>query len=250
MSETIGYTLIQIDQTESTNNYATSQLRENEVRDRTVFLTYNQTNGRGQKNNKWESEPKMNLTFSILVKPTFLEITKQFMLSKVVCLAMDALLSEFVGDVKIKWPNDIYIGNKKICGILIENSIMGGQINQSVIGIGLNINQDLFVTDAPNPVSLKQLTGSEYDLEEILIKYLNYFENFYQKLIAGLYDEIDELFRMKLYQLNDYHLYKDKEHEYSGMIIGVNEIGQLRIQEKTGAVHEYHFKEVEYVKNT
>lgn len=247
MVENTSYTIIHIDQTGSTNNYATSQIRENGIKNKTVFLAYNQTSGRGQQNNHWESEPGKNLTFSIFLKPQFLDIARQFMLSKVVCLGLVALLSEFVNNVKIKWPNDIYIGDKKICGILIENAVMKGQINQSIIGVGLNVNQTVFLSDAPNPVSLKQLTGKEYNIDELLDKLIVHFEHFYQKLEAGLYEEIDKLFLDKLYRLNEYHPFRDKKHKYTGKITGVNEIGQLQIKEKTGEVHEYHFKEVEYL---
>ena len=136
----IGQTVVLLEQVGSTNNYATSQVRENEVEEGTVFLAVNQTLGRGQQTNKWESENGKNLTLSIVLHPDFLEIKDQFLLSKVVCLGIASFLSKYVGAVSIKWPNDIYVENRKICGILIENAIMNGRFSSSVVGIGLNVS--------------------------------------------------------------------------------------------------------------
>lgn len=247
MCQHIGKFINFIESTESTNNYASKQVRENEVEGGTVFLTYNQTAGRGQLSNRWESEQGKNLTFSIFLRPDFLEISKQFMLSKVICLGLETFLSRLVDGVKIKWPNDIYVGDQKICGILIENAVMNGQITQSIVGVGLNINQTEFLSDAPNPVSLKQLKGKDYNLEEVFGELLKEFDHWYDKLVEGNYQEIDDAFMNRLYQFNEWHNYKDKEHIYLGKIKGVNTIGQLVIQEDTGRLWEYHFKEVKYL---
>lgn len=247
MCQYIGQTILRIKRTESTNNYATGQVRENEVKTGTVFLAYEQTSGRGQHANRWESEAGKNLTFSIYLCPEFLNIRKQFMLSKVICLGIKAFLGDYVDEVKIKWPNDIYVGTRKICGILIENAVMNGLLNQSIIGIGLNINQVQFLSEAPNPVSLKSITGVEYDLDEMIDKLLIHINHFYKKLVTAQFNELDREFYENLYRLNEWYSYKDENHEYTGKIIGVNEIGQLKIQEKDGSVHEYHFKEVAYL---
>lgn len=247
MFQHFGHPIIRIGSTSSTNNYATSQVAVNEVEEGTVFLAYEQTAGRGQINNQWESEMGKNLTFSILLKPVFLDIHRQFMLSKVITLGLVTFLSHYTKVTRIKWPNDIYTGTRKICGILIENAVMSGIISQSVIGIGLNINQTIFRSAAPNPVSLKMITGEDYDLEVMLRGLLKEIDVFYLKLKAGQFEELDRTFHEKLYRLNEWHTYRDESHEYSGEIIGVNTIGQLRIHEKDGPVHEYHFKEVEYL---
>lgn len=243
----IGHTMIHVDRTESTNNYAISQVAVNEVEDGAVFLTYRQTAGRGQRNNRWESEDGKNLTFSIFLKPSFLEIHRQFMLSKMVCLGLVSFLSRHTEGVKIKWPNDIYVGGRKICGILIENAIMGSTISQSVIGIGLNMNQTRFLSPAPNPVSLKMVTGKEYPLEVSFRELLNAIDLWYVRLREGRYRELDEAFHENLYRLDEWHRYRDETHAYTGMITGVNAIGQLCIREQDGQAHEYHFKEVEYL---
>lgn len=247
MSRSIGHTIISVRSTESTNNYATSQVRENETEEGTVFLAYEQTSGRGHLANKWESEPGKNLTFSIFMRPGFLPLDKTYVLSKVVCLGLESCLSRLVDGVRIKWPNDIYVGDRKICGILIENGIMNGQICQSVIGIGLNVNQKQFFSDAPNPVSLAILTGEEFQLDEILDELLKQIDFYYQLLVDGQYQQLDELFLSKLYRFGEWHSFQDEEHRYVGKIVGINEIGQLRIQEQDGPIHEYHFKEVGYL---
>ncbi|PTN10303.1 biotin--[acetyl-CoA-carboxylase] ligase [Mangrovibacterium marinum] len=243
----IGRTVVLLERVASTNNYATSQVRENEVEEGTVFLAVNQTSGRGQQSNRWESEDGKNLTFSIVLHPDFLEIKDQFLLSKAVCLGIDAFLRKYVDQVSIKWPNDIYVGNKKICGILIENAIMNGRFSSSVVGIGLNINQATFVSDAPNPVSLFQLTGQTFDLKAVLQELLEQIDRYYCQLIDGNVGEINRLFEAKLFRLNSWHTFRDENHEYRGRIIGVNEIGQLKVEEESGLVNEYHFKEVSYL---
>jgi BirA family biotin operon repressor/biotin-[acetyl-CoA-carboxylase] ligase len=248
MFQQIGHTIIHIESLESTNNYAIRQVVVNEVEEGTVFLAYEQMAGRGQVNNQWESEAGMNLTFSILLRPSFLEIQKQFMLSKIVCLGLVSFLCRSVDPVKIKWPNDIYVGDRKICGVLIENAVMSGIISHSVVGIGLNINQTIFRLPAPNPVSLKMITGKDYDLDVAIKELLKEIDLYYMKLRSGQFEELDRAFHDKLYRLNEWHTYRDEIHIYSGKIIGVNPIGQLRIQEKDGPVHAYYLKEVEYLK--
>lgn len=245
----IGQTIVRLERTGSTNNYAIGQMRENEVEEGAVFLAVSQTEGKGQQANRWESEDGKNLTFSIVLKPAFLEIIDQFMLSKAVCLGICGFLSSRVDGIRIKWPNDIYAGDRKICGILIENSILGGRFASSVVGIGLNINQLRFVSDAPNPVSLAQLTGQEADLDWVLAEVLSSIDGYYRLLLAGEYEMINDEFEAQLYRRGEWHRFRDEHHTYTGRIIGVNKIGQLRVEEENGWVNEYHFKEVSYLMN-
>lgn len=247
MFKQIGQFIKKIQRTDSTNNYATGQVYENEVEEGTVFLAYDQTAGRGHFANKWESEAGRNLTFSIFLRPDFLPMHKSYLLSKVVCLGLESSLCRLIDDVKIKWPNDIYVDDRKICGILIENGIMNGKIKQSIIGIGLNVNQERFYSDAPNPVSLKMITEKIFDLDSLLADLLQSIDYFYKKLIDGEFDYLDQEFLKRLYRLEEWHSFKDEKHYYTGKIIGVNKIGQLKIQEKDGLIHEYHFKEVAYL---
>jgi BirA family biotin operon repressor/biotin-[acetyl-CoA-carboxylase] ligase len=247
MCQYIGKTIVKVDRTESTNNYAIGQVYENEVEEGTVFLAHDQTAGRGHFANKWESEAGKNLTFSIFIQPAFLPVYQTFMLSKVVCLGIENCLSKFIDDVKIKWPNDIYVNDRKACGILIENGIMNSQIRQSVIGVGLNVNQARFYSDASNPVSLKLISGETYDLDALLKEVLQSIDYYYAQLVAGKFEYLDQEFHDRLYRFDEWHAFKDENHHYTGKITGVNEIGQLRIQEKDGPMHEYHFKEVVYL---
>jgi len=247
MDQIIGKHIIRLQKVESTNNYANSQLKVNKLQDGSVFLAYEQSNGRGQTNNFWESEPGKNLTFSIVVFPYFIDIRRQFMLSKVVTLGIYKALFEYVDDLRIKWPNDIYVGNKKLGGILIENSIMNSLIKSSVIGIGININQTAFLSNAPNPVSLKILTNQQFDCEQVLSEILSGIDFYYSLLKDGEEEQIDKEFISVLYHLNEKHRYLADQEVFEGEIIGVNEIGQLLIKKETGEVLDFHFKEVEFL---
>jgi BirA family biotin operon repressor/biotin-[acetyl-CoA-carboxylase] ligase len=247
MDQIIGNRIVRLEVTDSTNNYAKQQIREKGLSEGTVFLAYEQTAGRGQLKNSWESEPGQNLIFSIVLCPDFLEIRRQFMLSKAVTLGIYKALNKHVDSLKIKWPNDIYVGNQKLGGILIENSIMNGLLRSSVVGIGLNVNQTIFYSEAPNPVSLRMLTNQHYDCEIILSEILSGINWYYALLREGKEEIIDQEFESVLYRLNEKYFYKAKEDVFEGEIIGVNEIGQLLIRKIDGKVLEFHFKEVEFL---
>jgi len=239
--------IVFIHETDSTNNYANHQLAEGEVPEGTVFLAYSQKAGRGQMNNSWESEDGKNLTFSLVLKPRFLEIQKQFMLSKVVTLGICSVLKDYTEGIKIKWPNDIYAGDRKLGGILIENSVISGQIVNSVIGIGLNINQEKFVSNAPNPVSLKQLTGQDHDLLSLFEQIISTIKVYYRKLYDGNFKEINRLFLGEMYRFEERHRYKSGGSMFYGEITGVNEPGQLLIMDENKKLRQFHFKEVEFI---
>lgn len=166
--DTFPVPLIHINETNSTNNYLQSLCSEQKVEELTVVVADFQTSGRGQRGNSWESAPGKNLLFSTVIFPEFLEARRQFLISQVISLAIKEELDTYTSDISIKWPNDIYWKEKKICGMLIENDLMGRNINQSIAGIGININQEIFHSSAPNPVSLLQITGEEHDLFKTL----------------------------------------------------------------------------------
>jgi BirA family biotin operon repressor/biotin-[acetyl-CoA-carboxylase] ligase len=247
MNQMIGKHIVRLPLAESTNNYANGQLKENEIPDGTVFLAYEQSAGRGQQNNFWESEPGLNLTFSIVVFPDFLDIRRQFMLSKVVALGIYTALGKYVDNLRIKWPNDIYAGDKKLGGILIENSIMNGLIKNSVIGIGINVNQTDFRSSAPNPVSLKTLTNQQFDCDVVLSEILSGIDYYYSLLREVEEERIDREFISVLYRLNEKHWFRAEQEEFEGEIIGVNELGQLLIRKQNGEILDFHFKEVEFL---
>ncbi len=231
----------------STNIYANKILKESTPENGTVIIADNQTSGRGHDKNKWESQDKMNLTFSLIYYPVFLPIIKQFYLSKCISIGILNYLKEYSNNISIKWPNDIYIGNKKIAGILIENSIRGNSLLNSIIGIGLNINQKKFLSDAPNPISLYQLSNKEYNLKTELSKLINSINTYYAKLKNKEYSEMDNLYFSNLYRINKYFRYKDKDGIFEGKIIGISEFGYLQIETKEKIIKEYDFKEIQFL---
>ena len=243
----IGINVHYITETDSSNNYAAKQLLTKRLPEGSVFIAYSQIDGRGQASNKWESEPNKNLTFSIIVYPEFLEISRQFELSKTISLGVSDFLKELTDKVAIKWPNDIYLGNRKVAGILIENSIRVNKISTCIVGIGLNINQQVFVSDAPNPVSLSQVTGKVYDLEDSLDRLCLKIDARYMRLMGGAFSEIDEDYAGILYQLGIWAPYSDENGDFDGRILGVDQIGRLRIETRSGKVNKYQFKEVAFL---
>jgi BirA family transcriptional regulator, biotin operon repressor / biotin---[acetyl-CoA-carboxylase] ligase len=247
MDQMIGKHIVRLQKTDSTNNYANGQLSQNELTEGTVFLTYEQSAGRGQMKNFWESEPGKNLTFSIVVFPDFLEVRRQFMISKVVTLGIYRALSKYVDKLRIKWPNDIYVGNKKLGGILIENSIMYSLIKSSVIGIGINVNQTVFHSNAPNPVSLKILTNQLFDCDLVLSEILSGIDYYYSLLQKGEEAPINMEFISAMYRLNEKHWFRTEQEVFEGEIIGVNEVGQLLVSNQQGKTFAFHFKEVEFL---
>ena len=217
-------------------------------RDLVLVTAEEQTKGRGQRGNSWESEKGKNLTFSLLVKPKNLYIEKQFYLSKTVSLAVVNTLKRYGLETTVKWPNDIYTGRKKITGILIENDVYaGGRINRSTIGIGININQRQFISDAPNPTSLINETGKETSPEEVLHLFCEEFRKLYETLNNEEYDLLDTLYWKHLYQKDEYHPYKDASGTFLGKITGVLPEGELVIETENGEKRQYLFKEVSFI---
>lgn len=213
-----------------------------------VVAARRQTAGRGQRGNSWESEPGANLTFSMLLRPKAIMAAAQFELSMLVALGVCDALSDATGlDVKVKWPNDIYVGDKKICGILIENSLEGAHIGRSIAGIGINVNQDVFRSDAPNPASLYNLTGRNFDLVRLL--------NVVCEAILSRVDSYESDARpaalladycSRLWRSDGYYLWHDVADDmtYEGRITEVAVTGHLTIAPRTGAPRTYAFKEI------
>lgn len=260
-----------IESTESTNSYLKSLLSEGAVprppigEAVTLYAAREQTAGRGQRGNTWESEPDKNLTFSFCLNPG-LRPAGQFAISEAVALAIVRTLAEYGIEAKVKWPNDIYVGDRKICGILIENSIMGNNIAESVVGVGLNINQREFISDAPNPVSMKQLTGKEYGLQEIADTLTRNFDRYLALLWSGSKgkglpsaaeniseDALEELHEdyMEALLRNDGNPYPYRdahtEEEFFAVIQGVEPTGHILLN-ADGTIRRFAFKEVVFLK--
>ena len=230
----------------STNSFAVDLIKSECPDAGTVVLALNQTKGRGQQTNTWESEGGKNLTISIIFRPEFLPIHLQFNISMLISLGVYDYLNQHTSNVSIKWPNDIYVGNKKIAGILIEHSIMGSVLSHSICGIGLNVNQSKFLSDAPNPISLINCTGEEYDLNEELTKLLACIEKRYFQLEDGYLENLESDYLNSLYWRYEKHQFSDENGIFEGVIVGISELGQLRI-EVDGVERIYNFKEVSFI---
>lgn len=219
-----------------------------------VFFTFNQTAGRGQYGNKWESEPYQNIAISIVLNPTFLNPREQFHLNKAISLAVYDVIAENItakhetteGGVSIKWANDIYVKDKKIAGILIQNSLVGANIQSSIIGIGLNINQ-LHFHNLPHATSLKIETGKDFDLMEIVEKICQSIEHRYLQLKTRNFNKIHDEYISKLYRWGEDAMYQYPDGTYfQGKIVGVNEAGKLCIESKKG-IEDFDIKEVKFI---
>jgi len=239
--------IIVLNETESTNNYANQLILSDAAEEGTVVLTQFQQKGKGQLGNHWESEAGKNLLASIILFPKFLNAGKQFLLSKLISLTLVEFLQNEIGNVLIKWPNDIYVGNKKIAGILIENTIKGSNLNSSVLGIGLNLNQVDFLSDAPNPISLKQITGKEYNAKYVLGRILEIFFNWYERLNEENLHEVDLAYYAQLFRRGKWGKYVADGEEFEARISGIGEFGQLQLENRSGKIVEFMFKEVEFV---
>ena len=221
--------------------------------DMELATTEFQTAGRGQKGNSWESEKSKNLLFSILLHPVYVQPSKQFCISEAIALAVVKSLKEIVADelvakdFSVKWPNDIYWKNKKIAGILIENELFGSTIRDCIVGVGININQQNFISDAPNPVSLYNILGVNTNVEEVLDAIIKQFvanvsmiENGQTALLHNEY--MDSLFRRK-----GIYPYRDADSEFMATIKDVRDDGRLILTDSDDKERIYEFKEVAIV---
>jgi BirA family biotin operon repressor/biotin-[acetyl-CoA-carboxylase] ligase len=240
--------IIYLNEVESTNNYANQLILSDAAEEGTVVLAQYQTHGKGQHGNVWESETGKNLLMSIIWHPGFLPASQQFMISKIVSIAITDCVNDIIDDCKIKWPNDIYIGNQKLAGILIENSVKGSHLSSSVVGIGLNVNQQVFISAAPNPVSLFQITGVIYEISELMEKLLMRLNFWYNELLNEQTDKINRVYLSRLYRYHEWSLFTDSDKQkFEARIINIGKFGQLILELPNNVEREYMFKEIEYV---
>lgn len=240
-----GKPLIYLPVCTSTNTVAYELLLKNEATEGCVVITDQQTKGRGQRGNNWEAEPDKNITLSLILKPGFLNVSQQFYLTVCVSLAvLDAIQELVPNPVKIKWPNDILAEDKKLSGILIENSISGHSIQHSVVGIGLNVNQKKF--SYPKATSLALLTATDHDRVFITEQLLEHIEKRYLELKSGRLAKLKYDYLQHLYRYQEMHLFRINHQEIAAKIIGVDETGLLAVQ--VGEKLQYfNFKEIAYV---
>lgn len=237
-------------ETGSTNNRLAELCDQEDIKEFTTLLTENQTAGKGQRGNSWESAPGMNLTFSTVLYPTVLKAREQFVLSMLIALSIYETLTDYAEGFSIKWPNDIYWKDKKICGILIENELEGTHIVRSIAGIGVNINQDRFVSSAPNPISLKQILGRETSKSEVLESILKKLLSYYIPLSAqdpNIKERIHTDYLNGQYRRKGLYPYKDENGTFNATLETIEADGHLLLRNENGMLRKYAFKEVQYI---
>jgi BirA family transcriptional regulator, biotin operon repressor / biotin---[acetyl-CoA-carboxylase] ligase len=243
----IGSNLLFFKNLPSTNTHTATLLKKNRLQEGSIIYTNYQSAGRGYYNNIWESEDGKNLLISIILFPSFLNPEDQFQISMAISLGICDFLIRYIPDCSIKWPNDIYVNNDKIAGILIESSVSGSKIDSTIAGIGLNINQEKFLSNAPNPVSLSMLTGKSYDLLSCLNQLSTDLDKRYKQLIAGNSGQIKQEYVLKLFRLNKWCQFRDSKEIFTGKILNTGEFGRIIIEKSGGEINEYSFKEIEFI---
>lgn len=233
--------ILHIEETDSTNQWVKAHLDELRQEGRPLCVTTDyQTAGRGCGTNRWESERGKNLLFSLLVSPNGIRANKQFRISMAISLAICKALGQHLGYLAIKWPNDIYWRDGKIGGILIENTLQGNSVRDSIIGVGLNVNQREFRSNAPNPVSMWQISEQETDRDALLRDILTTFEDF-----LGRYNK--ESYTAMLYRRRGFFPYADKDGAFMAEIVDVEDDGHLLLMDDNGRERRYAFKEVTFI---
>lgn len=236
------------DETRSTSDDLRRLMSEQNLPDFTSVIADYQTSGRGQVGNRWESERGKNLLLSTLVRPKNLSVKEQFYLSRAVSVAVAEAVGEYVKGVKIKWPNDIYVGDKKIAGILIENNLRGLEISETIIGLGLNVNQTFFDASIPNPVSIRNLTNCDNDVNQVCRRIIISIANWLNTLNAKEFDLIVIMYMSRLYRFdNEMHKFSDAQGQFDAKIIDIEPDGHLVLRDEQQQIRRYMFKEVEYV---
>ncbi len=242
----IGQPFIQFDTINSTNSYAIDSLQANLAAHGTAYFAHHQTAGKGQRGKEWITEQNSNIILSVIVDTCSLAIHQQFKLSVAVALACCDFFNNYAGDdTSIKWPNDIYWRDRKAAGILIENIIKGNAWQWAVVGIGMNINQTTFGGKAKNPVSLKQITGKQFDTVELAKELCDCLEKRYQQLLATDFTTFLDEYNQHLYKAGQTVKLKKDTATFNCTIKQVNTNGQLEV---SGAAKDYfEFGEVEWV---
>jgi BirA family transcriptional regulator, biotin operon repressor / biotin---[acetyl-CoA-carboxylase] ligase len=239
-----GQKLIYVPECHSTNSLLNELNDSSQMPEGTVLITDSQTAGRGQRGNKWEAEPGKNLTFSVLLRPGFLEAKDQFRLNMAVSLAIVGSLMPYVPTIKLKWPNDIFVGDNKIGGILIENQLQGMSLSSSVIGIGLNINQENFSSE--NAASICSISGIVNDLNTVFQRLIECLEGEYLDLRTGKSSKLKTRYLNSLYKFNESQRFESMGESFSGSIFDVDANGRLCV-ETMGESRVFSFKEVKFL---
>lgn len=247
--------IISLEAIDSTNSYL-HDYRGEEGELMTIVTARFQTAGRGQGRNSWESERDKNLLMSIKVRPVGLPIERQYVMLEAMALAIRKVVEDYVvretvtgnaDNVTIKWPNDIYVGDRKISGTLSECSFSGKFIDDCILGSGINVNQEVFLSDAPNPISLKQIVGKDLDPNEVLSAVIGQLEQYLHAIDSGNYSLVHTLYLSHLYRRQGYHPYRDKDGCFLAKIVDVQPNGLLSLERSDGSLSVYAFKDVEFL---
>ncbi len=249
-SSIIGKNVIRLESVHSTNEYLSELSLKNNLEEGIAVLAIEQTQGRGQKGTIWKSEAGKNLMVSFLIYPDFLLVSDQFLLSKIVALSVLKTLQKFLpepSEIKIKWPNDIYVNNYKISGILIENSIQNSKLRQSIIGIGININQSEFSPEF-NAISFINITQKETEIELVFEELCININQYYSLLKSAQLNRINESYQRELYQLNEWKKFKYTHEVIEARITGVDLNGKLQLIKKNDQRISADLKEIIFVR--
>ena len=244
--------IVHLLEVDSTNRYVRDEadaLWQNRgISDFAVVTAGHQTAGRGQRGNTWNSNAGENLLFSILVRPgETLEVSKQFLLSQAVALCIHDAMKCYGIDTRLKWPNDIYAGSRKLAGILLELDYSGAFVEQAIIGIGLNVNQEYFPPMDRVPVSMKMLRERDFTLNDVLATVLDFFEHYYTEMRFGNRDAIAAEYKRVLLGMNERHTFIDRDGRFDAVIQDIESDGHLILRHNDGSTSRYAFKEVEMV---
>jgi len=243
----IGDNIIYREKLSSTNAVAASLIATEKIPEGTVLHAGYQSDGRGQRGNNWESEAGMNLCMSVILYPGFLGPENQFLISKIISLALCDFLNKYTDHISIKWPNDIYIKDDKIAGILIEHSLFGNSIQSTIAGLGINLNQTVFRSNAPNPISIKNITGKETDQALALKEICTLLNDWYIKLVEGKLSLIDETYNNFLYRMGQWEKFRQGDREFKAFIRGTNQSGHLILEEKGDIISSFAFNEIDFI---
>ena len=237
--------IIRLKEIDSTNRFL-RELKDEQEDEMVVAVADFQTAGKGQGSHTWESEAGKNLLFSIKVHPRWVPVRQQFLPSMAGAIAIKEALETYVDGITLKWPNDVYWNDKKISGTLIETSIDSKGIKTCIFGIGINVNQEAFHSDAPNPVSLRQILGHEVDRDELLQKVIDGFIRYYELLRRADYMDVSGIYHLSLYRRKGFHRYEDADGDFEGAFVEVEDDGHLILHDKQGVIRSYSFGEVKF----
>lgn len=240
--------IIRIETVASTNTYLKKLAHKQVFEEGTVVVASNQTEGKGQRGNTWEAEAGKNITCSILFYPSFLPVRQFFLLSEAISLGVKETLDACTGGITVKWPNDVYYNDLKIAGILIENELNGNQFDLSVAGIGVNINQERFLSKASHPVSLKVITGKEWDTDALLVELVKNVLYRYEQLKAGETATLIRMYHEALYRKTGFHCFEDSNGMFNARLNRIADDGLLHLITDANEKRSYTFKAVRFVR--